>query len=132
MRLILVLAFVVAIAGLLYVLLSAWLAARTRRDGPWRVHADTRADGAVRVVVLRDGTHGERVVQKLPPGIDPIELASKLRLAREDARLLADELNRSGPSDPSAATSALRRSLLADEHRADTVEHAGSRRCDFR
>jgi hypothetical protein len=33
-------------------------------------------------------------VCELPAGMDPVELSGELRLAREDARLQADELNR--------------------------------------
>jgi len=86
----------VCIAGasaLAYVLLMAWLAARARRGGPWRVDTLTRPDGSLRVVLARDGAPHARTVRELPAGMDPLELAGELRLAREDAQLQADELN---------------------------------------
>ena len=61
----------------------------------WRVDTHTRDDGTL-VVALRRGDAPERVVRELPPGMDPMELASELQLAREDAELAVRELNRSG------------------------------------
>ena len=60
----------------------------------WRVDTHTRDDGTL-VVSLRRGHEAERVVRELPPGMDPVELASELQLAREDAELAVQELNRS-------------------------------------
>ena len=70
------------------------LAARqAQRDDHWRVETSTREDGTL--VVSVDGPRGQRrVVRELEPGLDSVELTSELRLAREDARLQADELNR--------------------------------------
>lgn len=96
-----------AIAEVLVVLVLGGLAAtaiaaataraRTARDAAtrWRVDTHTRADGTL-VVALRRGGGPERIVRELPPGMDPLELASELQLAREDAALAVDELNRSG------------------------------------
>jgi hypothetical protein len=94
MRLVVVLACVAAVAALVYVLLTAWLAARARRGGPWRVDTVARPDGGLTVVLTRDGRSAHTVVRELPSDIDSVELASDLRLAREDAQLQADELNR--------------------------------------
>ncbi len=96
MRAVVVLACVVAVAVLLYVLLSAWLASRARQPGRWRVDTVTRPCGALAVVLRRDGSDNERTVRGLPAGMDAVELASDLRLALEDARAQAEELNRSG------------------------------------
>jgi Kef-type K+ transport system membrane component KefB len=93
-RLVILLLCVVAVASILYVLLSAWLAERARRHGPWRVETVTRPGGELAVIVLREGSEHVRTVRELPAGIDSVELASELRLAREDAQLQADELNR--------------------------------------
>ena len=94
MRLLVVLACVAAVAGLLYVVITAWLGERARRDGAWRVETVTRPDGALAVLLVRAGSEHARTVRELPAGMDSIELASELRLAREDAELQADELNR--------------------------------------
>ena len=75
-------------------LLSAWLASRARRQGPWRVDTVTRPCGALAVVLRRDDCDNERTVRGLPAGMDGVELASELRLALEEARLQAEELNR--------------------------------------
>jgi len=66
MRLVVVALCMGAVAGLLFVVLSHWLAARARSAGPC----------------------------ELPAGMDSVELACDLRLARQDAQLQADELNR--------------------------------------
>jgi hypothetical protein len=92
-RLVVVLVCIGGVTTLVYVLLTAWLAARARRDGPWRVDTIARPDGSLEVVLTRDGRPA-RTVRELPGDMDAIELASELRLAREDARLQADELNR--------------------------------------
>lgn len=96
MRLAVVLVCIAAVASLLYVLLSAWLQSRARRLGPWRGETVTRPCGALAVVLRREGAENERIVRGLPVGMDAVELASELRLALEDARLQAEELNRSG------------------------------------
>lgn len=95
MRAVVALACVVAVAVLLYVLLSAWLASRARRRGPWHVDTVTRPCGALAVVLRREGSDNERTVRGLPTGMDAVELASELRLALEDAQMQAEELNRS-------------------------------------
>lgn len=93
MRLVLVLVCIGAVTSLLYVVLSAWLVHRARRDGPWRADTLARPDGTFEVVVARNGQH-PRTVRELPADLDPIELASELRLAGDEAQLLAEELNR--------------------------------------
>ena len=93
MRLVVVLVCIAAVAALVYVLLTAWLAARARRGGPWRVDTIARPDGSLEVVLIRAGQHAH-TVRELPSDLDPVELACELRLAREDAQLQADELNR--------------------------------------
>ena len=94
MRLVVVLVCIVAVAALVYVLLSAWLSARARRDGLWRVDTIARRDGSLTVVLVDDRSGQVATVRELPPAMDSIDLASELRLAREEARLQADELNR--------------------------------------
>jgi hypothetical protein len=96
MRILVALVCVVAVAGLLHLLLSAWLAGRARRQGPWRVDTVTRPGGTLAVVLRRDDSEHERTVRALPAGMDAVELASELRLALEDARMQAQELNRPG------------------------------------
>ena len=59
----------------------------------WRVITRTREDGTL-VVAVGSKAGGERVVRELPPGLDGVELASELRLAKEEAQLQAEELNR--------------------------------------
>ena len=85
---------VVAVATIAYVLLTAWLATRARRGGPWRVDTVVDPEGSLRVVIVRDGESHGRTVRALPGDMDSVELAAELRLAREDAELQADELNR--------------------------------------
>ena len=94
MRLVVTLVCLGAVAMLVYVVLTAWLTARSRRGGPWRVDTITRPDGSLSVVLARDGAPHRRTVCELPAGMDPVELSGELRLAREDAQLQADELNR--------------------------------------
>lgn len=96
MRAVVVLVCAIAVAGLLYVLLTAWLQSRARRHGPWRVDTVTRPCGALAVVLRRDGSEHERTVRGLPSTMDSVELASELRLALEDARMQAEELNKHG------------------------------------
>ena len=96
MRLLVALACVAVVAGLLYVLLAAWLGNRAQRPQRWRVETVTRPGGAIAVLLVREGSEHARSVRELPAGIDSIELASELRLAREDAELQAAELNRRG------------------------------------
>jgi hypothetical protein len=89
---------VLALVGLAATVIAAAAArARAAREAGtrWRVDTHTRNDGTL-VVSLRRGREAERVVRELPPGMDPIELASELQLAREDAELAVQELNRSG------------------------------------
>jgi hypothetical protein len=93
MRLVVALACVLAVATLLYVALTAWLGARAKRHGRWRVETATRPGGALVVLLVRSGSEHARTVRELPPGTDSIELASELRLAREEAALQAAELN---------------------------------------
>ena len=93
MRLVVVLVCIAGVTALVYVLLTAWLAARARRDGPWRVDTIARPDGCLEVVLARDGRQA-LTVRELPGDMDAFELAAELRLAREDAQLQADELNR--------------------------------------
>ena len=94
MRLVVVLVCIAAVTALLYVLLTAWLAARARRGGPWRVDTIARPDGWLEVVLARDGQHPV-TVRQLPAGdMTAVDLAAELRVAREDAQLQADELNR--------------------------------------
>lgn len=59
----------------------------------WRVVTKTASDGTLRVVLEGPG-EGERVVRELPPALEGPELTSELRLAREEAALQAEELNR--------------------------------------
>jgi hypothetical protein len=93
MRLVVALACVLAVASLLYVALTAWLGERAKRPGRWRVETMTRPGGALAVVLVRSGSEQARTVRELPPDMDSIELASELRLAREDAKMQAAELN---------------------------------------
>ena len=93
---IVVLLVVVGLAATAIASLSARArAAREERDR-WRVETHTRDDGTLVVGLRRGGDSAERVVKELPPGMDPLELASELQLAREDAELAVRELNRSG------------------------------------
>jgi len=93
MRIVVVVLCIAAVAGLLFVVLSSWLA-RSRPAGRWCVDTVTRPDGALAVIVRREGSDHARTVRELPAGMDSVELAGELRLAREDAQLQADELNR--------------------------------------
>lgn len=93
MRLLVVLAWVLAVAGLLYVVLRAWQLDRARSRDRWRVETVAKPDGALAVLLVRAGAEHARTIRELPPGINSIELASELRLAREDAEMQAAELN---------------------------------------
>ena len=93
MRVLLAIVFVIAIASLLYLGLQAYLIDRARRPGPYRVQTITRDDGTLAVIVRR-GTEHARTVRELPADLDPIDLQAELRLARDEAQLVADELNR--------------------------------------
>lgn len=94
MRLVVVLACGLAVAVLLYVVLTAWLGARAQRLGRWRVETVTRPGGGLAVLLVRAGSEHARTVRELPPDMVSVELMSELRLAREDAELQAAELNR--------------------------------------
>ena len=97
MRAVVELIVVLFVVGLAATAIAAAMArSRAARDAGhrWRVDTHTRNDGTL-VVSLRRGREAERVVRELPPGMDPIELASELQLAREDAELAVQELNRS-------------------------------------
>ena len=59
----------------------------------WRVVTRTADDGTLRVAV-ESPEGGRRVVRELPPALEGPELTAELRLAREEAQLQADELNR--------------------------------------
>ncbi len=74
--------------------LAVWVLLGRRPPAPeWRVLTRTKEDGTL-VVAVGSRTGGERVVRELPPGLEGAELASELRLAKEEAQLQADELNR--------------------------------------
>lgn len=98
MTLVVELIVLLVVIGVAATAISAAVArSRAARDAGtrWRVDTHTRNDGTL-VVSLRRGREAERVVRELPPGMDPIELASELQIAREDAELAVRELNRSG------------------------------------
>jgi hypothetical protein len=88
------LAVVAGAVGLVVVLVRAALAGRRQEERRWRLDTRTRADGTL-VVALRRAPGDERIVRELPPGMDPIDLASELQLAREEGELALRELNRS-------------------------------------
>ena len=78
--------------------LVAWIvlsrsAGRQIEAARWRVVTRTAQDGTLRVAV-ESPEGGERVVRELPPALEGPELTAELRLAREEAQLQADELNR--------------------------------------
>lgn len=64
-----------------------------RAQRRWRVLTRTQSDGTLVVSVARPGTP-ERVVRALPPALDGYELAAELELAREEAAMTAEQLNR--------------------------------------
>lgn len=80
------------IVATIYLLLDS---VRRRREvrAPWKVDTHNRPDGTT-VVGLRRSGSGERVVKELPPGMDPIDFESELRIALEDAESHARTLNR--------------------------------------
>jgi hypothetical protein len=94
MKLLLLLVVLALIALAVWMLLTSM----SRRRGSvsaaavWEVVTRTRDDGTY-VVAVR-GSGGERVVRELPPALEGVELTSELRLAREEAQMQADELNR--------------------------------------
>ena len=96
MKVLLIVVLVIAIASLLYLGLQAYLVDRARRPSPWRVQTVTREDGTIAVLVLRGRDDHARTVRELPADLDSMDLAVELRLARDEAQLIADELNRSG------------------------------------
>ena len=80
------------------IVMAVWYALEAlRRRGedraPWKVDTFNRSDGTT-VVGLRRAGSTERVVKELPPGMDPIDFESELRLALEDAESHARTLNR--------------------------------------
>ncbi len=90
MRILLILLIVALIAASIYLIVSARRAERRER---WRVVTEPAADGTLEVAVTRGG-QGRRVVRRLPADAEGVDLTSDLRLAREEAEALADELNR--------------------------------------
>jgi hypothetical protein len=83
-----VLVVLALLALALYVLLG-----RGAKEPEWRVLTRTKEDGTL-VVAVGSKRGGERVVKELPPALEGAELTSELRLAREEAQLQAEELNR--------------------------------------
>jgi hypothetical protein len=74
--------------------LAAYVVVGRSAPGPeWKVITRTRNDGTL-VVAVESKRGGERVVRELPPHLEGPELTSELRLAREEARDQAEELNR--------------------------------------
>jgi hypothetical protein len=92
MRLLILLVLAVLIVLAVYFMLD-WLRTRGEAKAPWKVDTFNRADGTT-VVGLRRSGSTERVVKELPPGMDPIDFESELRLALEDAEQHAKTLNR--------------------------------------
>ena len=94
MRILAEVVVVLLVLGIAGVLLTSAMGRRRHSEGPpWQVHTRTRGDGTL-VVSIRREDADERVVRELPPGMDGIELASELQLAKDEAALAADELNR--------------------------------------
>ncbi len=96
MRLLLLLIVLAAVAFAIYLAVSAHARRRAQAER-WRVVTRTAEDGSLRVAVAGPG--GERLVKELPPALDGAELTSELRLAREEAFLQAEELNRPAPGE---------------------------------
>ena len=92
MRLLIVLIVAALIVLAVYLLLER-LEQRGERKAPWRVDTFNRPDGTT-VVGLRKSGSPERVVKELPPGMDPVDFESELRIALEDAESHARTLNR--------------------------------------
>jgi len=91
-RLLIVLVIAALIVLTLYLLLD-WLRQRGEVKAPWKVDTFNRPDGTTVVGLRRSGSK-ERVVKELPPGMDPVDFESELRLALEDAESHAKTLNR--------------------------------------
>ena len=92
MRLLILLVVAALIVLCIYLVLD-WLRKSGENRAPWRVDTFNRTDGTTVVGLRRQGSP-ERVVKELPPGMDPIDFESELRLALEDADLHAKTLNR--------------------------------------
>ena len=92
MRLLILLVLAVLIVMAVYFMLD-WLRQRGEDKAPWKVDTFNRPDGTTVVGLRRKGST-ERVVKELPPGMDPIDFESELRLALEDAEQHAKTLNR--------------------------------------
>ena len=92
MRLLIVLVLAVLIVLALYLLLDH-LRRRGEQRAPWNVDTFNRPDGTTVVGLRRPGST-ERVVKELPPGMDPVDFESELRIALEDAESHARTLNR--------------------------------------
>jgi hypothetical protein len=92
MRLLIVLVVAALIVLTIYLLLD-WLRRRGEVKAPWSVDTFNRPDGTT-VVGLRRSGSPERVVKELPPGMDPVDFESELRIALEDAESHARTLNR--------------------------------------
>lgn len=92
MRLLVLLVVAALIVLCIYLLLD-WLRKQGETRAPWKVDTFNRPDGTT-VVGLRRAGSPERVVKELPPGMDPIDFESELRLALEDADAHAKTLNR--------------------------------------
>jgi hypothetical protein len=94
-RLLIVLIVAALIVLTIYLLLD-WLRQRGQTRAPWRVDTFNRPDGTTVVGLRRHGS-AERVVKELPPGMDPVDFESELRIALEDAESHAATLNRERP-----------------------------------
>jgi hypothetical protein len=92
MRLLVLLVIAALIVLCIYLVLD-WLRRRGEDRAPWRVDTFNRPDGTT-VVGLRRSGSPERVVKELPPGMDPVDFESELRIALEDAESHAKTLNR--------------------------------------
>ena len=92
MRLLILIVLAVLIVMAVWYLLD-WLNRRGERREPWKVDTFNRPDGTTVVGLRRTGSP-ERVVKELPPGMDPVDFESELRLALEDADQHAKTLNR--------------------------------------
>jgi hypothetical protein len=91
-RLLIVLIVAALIVLAVYLMLD-WLRQRGEQRAPWRVDTFNRPDGTTVVGLHRSGSP-ERVVKELPPGMDPVDFESELRIALEDAESHARTLNR--------------------------------------
>jgi hypothetical protein len=92
MKLLILVVLLLAIACAVYLVADA-RAKRSAQGERWRVLTRTAEDGTLRVLVAGPGG-GERLVKELPAALEGAELTSELRLAREEAALQAEELNR--------------------------------------